>query len=427
MAEKNRNSTNDSTKHVTIEDDRTDENIQDLVDDIESCSGQSENHTDLDNENFVTSISEWDVSSIPGFDYDNGTASMCSAATETVDCSENVNDNAGQADQTTENTVVPTFIRSNSFIVDEPSECFLKQLECSGVMVPSSSISDVGASTGTLFNQLNPTKVFAKPVEKRKPDMKKSATPKAKKYPPKPYIFKKARIPSDNISNLPEKMIRKCQNNTMGAVDIRRERLQKSALKEVPVANSPTRKIPTSSIKSLPQTDTSNYECHTNDINSVDARIAQIVANIEEKFHNEIASFLDKQKREQEAFFSKLMQEVQVKQDTFQCNLFMQIKSLIGDGVSTLLKNHDNITVVHTVANHDDNKVATLSNMTGLINDVNGNVHSLEINDNECRQSKVNLPFKNMKLLARTKIDVFFVPYRNVEPLPRLTHSSEDT
>lgn len=381
MAEKNKNSANDNAKQC--EDDRTEENAQDFVEDIESCSVQSENQTDLDNENFVTSISEWDISSIPGFDYDNGTVSLCSAATtDNVDCSENVNDIAGQTDPSNENTVVPALIRSDSFIVDEPSECFLKQLECSGFVVPSNTLADVDSSNGTQFTQLSQTKVFAKPVEKRKPDLRKNATPKAKKFPPKPYTFKKARIPSDNISNLPDKLIRKCQYNT--AVDIRRERSHKGALKQMSVVSSPARKIPTPSMESFTQTDTNSHECSdANDTSAVDVRIAQIVANIEAKFHNEIVAFLDKQKREQEAFLRKLMSEVKVKQDAFQSDLFMQIKALIGDGVSTLPTNHDDTSVNH------DNKIAVLNSAPDGVNDVNGNVPSTGANDNDCRPSEV--------------------------------------
>ncbi|XP_037028165.1 uncharacterized protein LOC119068612 isoform X2 [Bradysia coprophila] len=384
LAEKNKNLTDDVAKHTNIEEDRTEENTRYCVEDIESCSGQSENPTDLDNENFVTSISDWEISSIRGFDYDN------SAATETVDCSENVNDQQGPADQSNENenTVVPKLIRSDSFIVDEPSECFLKQLECSGipmVVVPSNLPTlDVDAPTGTELRHFNQTKVFAKPVEKRRPETKKNATPKTKKCPLKPFPFRKARIPSDNISNLPDKLIRKCQNNTIGAVDIRRERPQKGVAKQSSAVSNSARKG-----NSISETDTVNYECCTNDTSSVDVRVAQIVANIEEKFRNEIVSFLDKQKREQDDFLRKLMSEVKVKQDAFQCNLFMQIKELIGDGVSTLLKNQDNITV--------------LDSTTHLMNDVNGNVSLLEINDNDDRQNK--------EIRAATKINAFVRGY----------------
>ncbi|KAG4079122.1 hypothetical protein HA402_001093 [Bradysia odoriphaga] len=386
LAEKHKHPADDGAKHT--EEYRTEENTQDCVEDIESCSGQSENHTDLDNENFVTSISDWEISSIRGFDY--------STTTETVDYSENVNGQQSQADQSNENenTVVPKLIRSDSFIVDEPSECFLKQLECSGIpmaVVPTNiQTLDVDAPTGTELNQFNQTKVFAKPVEKRRPETKKNATPKAKKCPVKPFPLKKGRIPSDNISNLPEKLIRKCQNNTIGAIDIRRERPQKGVPKQSSIVSNPARKVPTSSLESsFAQTDTVNYECCTNDTSSVDVRVAQIVANIEEKFRNEIVAFLDNQKREQDEFLRKLMSEVKVKQDAFQCNLFMQIKALIGDGVSTLMKNHDNITV--------------LDSTTHLMNDVNGNVSSLEINDNEDQQNK--------EIRAANKINAFVRGY----------------
>lgn len=373
LAEKNKNSTISirSTSHTNIQADCTDfqENILGC---IETCSVQSENQTDLDadNDNFVTSISEWDISSIRGTDHEIGTVTLCSGATETVDYQESVNDTAGQSND----TFVPlsTMIRSDSFIVDEPSECFLKQLEDNGV-VPSNSTSLTDVSTKT---ELNQTKIFVKPVEKRKPEVKKYSNPKLKKYPPKPFPFKKGRIPSDNISNLPEKLIRKCQNsNVSSVVDIRRERQEKASASKQTVSNNNQIRKPTASVESsFTQTDIIH---EYNDTGSVNMRIAEIVANVEEKFHNEIVFFLDKQKREQEAFLRKLMLQVKVKQDAFQCSLVMQIKALIGESVSTFFKNQDNL----SGQQHNSN----------LMNDVNGNLSVQEIKDNNCRETEVSL------------------------------------
>ncbi len=403
LAEKHKNFDVDQSIQSNIQDDRTDDqnSNQKFVDDLESCSGQSENHTDVDIENFVTSISEWDISSIPGFDHDIGAASVCSAATETIDYLENGNVTAGQLD---ENKFVPTpatLIRSDSFIVDEPSECFLKQLEFSGVLVPSMSNTSVtDTSTRT---ELNQTKIFVKPMEKRKPDAKKSCNPKVKKYPPKPFPFKKGRLPSDNISNLPEKLIRKCQSNTVSVVDIRRERQQKGATSII--ASNQSQRKPVES--SFTQTDIKHDSC-----NDTDERIAEIVANIEGKFHNEIVQFLEKQKREQDAFLRKLMSQVKLKQDAFQCNLVMQIKTLIGDGVSALLRNHDNL--------------PGLNNTSNLMNDVNGNLSVLDVMDNDC-QGEIQVNSSNAIHRCVQSHNFSFPIYSQFKPLQRSTRSSEAT
>lgn len=374
LAEKNRSSVIYNTS--IIPEDRNDfpENIQTFRGDIEGYSVHSENHTDhdVDNENFVTSISEWDISSIAGTDHENGIVSRCSGTTETIDYQENVNDTAGQSDDTFVPPPSATMIRSDSFIVDEPSECFLKQLEDNG-LIPSNSTSLTDVSIKT---ELNETKIFVKPVEKRKPEVKKNSNSKlsVKKYPPKPFPFKKGRIPSDNISNLPDKLIRKCQNTNINVVDVRRERQEKAVSKQS-ISSNQTRQ-PTSSVESsFTQTDINHEYC--NDTGSIDERIADIVANVEEKFHNEIVFFLEKQKREQEAFLRKLLSQVKVKQDAFQCSLVMQIKALIGEGVSTFLNNHDNLSALH--------------NSSNLMNDLNGNLSLLEIKDNDGRQTEVSL------------------------------------
>lgn len=372
--------TNRHPPYTTSEEDRRDceENSRKFLGEVDSGSVHSDNHTDhdVDNENFVTSISEWDISSIPGTDHEYcGLASLCSGATVTIDYQENVNDTAGQSNDTFVPQPTTTMIRSDSFIVDEPSECFLKQLEDNGV-VPSNSTSLTDCSTKT---ELNQTKIFVKPVDRRKSEtLKKMATPKAKKYTPKPFPFKKGRIPSDNISNLPDKLVRKCQNSNVNVVDIRRERQEKAASKQTARPNSQTRQLTSSSSveTSFTQTDI-NYDC-CNDTSTVDERIAEIVSNVEEKFHNEIVFFLDKQKREQEAFLRKLMSQVKVKQDAFQCALVMQIKALIGESVSAFLNNQDNLTT-------------GLHDRSNLMNDVNGNLSALEIKGgNDCRQTEVS-------------------------------------
>lgn len=370
LASKNKNSTIfDNTNQTTIQRESAEypENINKFLVDLESCSVHSENHTDqdVDNDNFVTSISEWDVSSIRGTDIDNGTVSLCSGATDMVDYQVNVNDTAGQSND----TFVPlpsTIIRSDSFIVDQPSEFFLKQLEDNGV-VPSNSTSLTDVSTKTEINQ---TKVFVKSVDKRKPEIKKNASTKLKKYAPKPFPFKKGRIASDNISNLPEKLIRKCQSSNVSVVDIRRERQDRSGSKQT-IPNNQTRK-PASPVESS-STQTDIYH----DTSSVDERIAEIVSSIEEKFHNEIVFFLEKQKREQEAFLRKLLSQVKVKQDAFQSSLVMQIKAMIGDGGSTFLKNPDHLSDQH--------------NNSNLLSDVNGNL-SLQKFKDDCRQTEVRFP-----------------------------------
>lgn len=416
------------------------------VDDVEGCSGQSD--VDADHENFLTSISEWDISSIPPFDLesvhlnnvstffllisfdtlpdpldpikqhlatsdlpsemlgstvaisqppaicrshvtphqsrniilpqvgdcfdlmDNGAISLRSGATEMNDYPVNVNDEGGAAGQSIEDTFVPsppsTLIRSDSFIVDEPSECFLKQLEYSGVVVPSLTAS----SSKTEISQTN---VCVNATEKRKPEAKKNMNSKLKKYPAKTFPFKKNRIPSGNISNLPEKLIRKCQNNSVNVAG-----QQKGTPKQqASVMGNQSRKPSASMESTLTQTD-HNYEC-CNDASSIDERVAEIIASIEEKFHNEIALFLEKQKREQDAFLRKLMSQVKVKQEAFQCNLVMQLKALIGEGVSTLLKNQDNLAVLNR----------TTSN---VLNDVNGNLSLSEATrSNDCQQSEVKM------------------------------------
>lgn len=367
LAEKNRNSIADSTYHTNVQDllDHTDfqESVgaETLLGDIENSSVRSENQTDLDVDNFVTSISEWDISSIPGTDHENGRASLCSGATETIDYQENVDDTAGQS--TIPSTVVPsTMIRSNSFIVDEPSECFLKALEDNG-LVPSNSTSLTDVSSK---NELNQTKIFVKPVDKRKPEVKKNFNSKLKKYPPKPFPFKKGRVPSDNISNLPEKLIRKCQNSNVNVVDVRKEKQEKSASKQTMPMNQ-NRKTVSSVESSFTQTEI--HQDYRNETSSIDERIAEIVSNVEAKFHNEIVFFLEKQKREQEAFLRKLMAQVKVKQDAFQCALVMQIKALIGGGVTAFPNNHDNLSALHINSN--------------LTNDVNGNLSLLETMAND--------------------------------------------
>lgn len=375
-----------NTNQTTIYQHRTDiqENFEKFLGDVENCSTHSENQIDLDadNENFVTSISEWDISSIPGTgtEHEIGTMSRCSGATETVDYQENVSNSVNDCPESND-TFVPqvpstTLIRSASFIVDEPSECFLKQLEDNG-LIPSNSTSMTDVSTKT---ELNQTKICVKPTEKRKPEVKKNSNQKLKKYPPKPFAFKKGRIPSDNISNLPEKLIRKCQNsNVSNVIDIRRERQENTSVTKQTISNNQTRK-PTSSVESsFTQTDVA---LEYNDTSSVNKRIADVVANVEEKFHNEIVFFLEKQKREQEAFLRKLMSQVKIKQDAFQCSLVMQIKALIGESVSTFLKNQDNLSVLKTTSN--------------LMNDVNGNL-SLGTKGSDCQQTDVS--FKSFHLV----------------------------
>lgn len=369
LAEKNRNLIVDNTNHTNVQEQHTDfqDSLQTLLGDIENSSVHSENHTDFDVDNFVTSISEWDVSSIPGTDHENGRVSLCSGATEPTGYQENVNDTA--AGQSNDTFVPSTMIRSDSFIVDEPSECFLKQLEDNG-LVPSNSTSHTDVSTK---NEPNQTKIFVKPVDKRKPEIKKNFNSKIKKYPQKPFPFKKGRIPSDNISNLPDKLIRKCQTNNVNVVDVRRERLDKSGSKQTMPINQ-TRKSMSSMESSFTQTEIDQDCC--NDISSVDERIAEIVSNVEAKFHNEIVFFLDKQKREQEAFLRKLMAQVKVKQDAFQCSLVMQIKALLGGGVTAFLNNQDNL--------------SALPNASNLTNDVNGNLSLLKTKANDGRHDAVS-------------------------------------
>lgn len=356
LAEKNK------TSCITHTDEQPD--IEEMnLGDIENSSIHSENHTDNDVDNFITSISEWDISSIPGTDHDNGTVSVCSGVTETIDYSENVNDStAGQSND----TFVPSpIIRSDSFIVDEPSECFLKQLEDNGV-VPTNSTSHTDVSIKTESNQ---TKIFVKQMEKRKPDIKKMTNPKIKKYPPKPFVIKKGRITSDNISNLPDKLIRKCQTTNLS--DVRKDRQDKF---KPNTSINQTRKPMSQVESSFTQTDI--HQEYSNDTTYIDDRIAGIIADVEDKFHNEIMFFLDKQKREQDAFLRKLMSQVKVKQDAFQCNLILQIKAMISDGVSKFLNNQANLTGLHTTTN--------------MLNDVNGNLSVLEIGVTDCNRNEVS-------------------------------------
>ncbi|KAJ6638458.1 Centriolar coiled-coil protein of 110 kDa [Pseudolycoriella hygida] len=354
---------NSMNKNGIVQADQIDfhSNTENTQTDPENASVHSEMHTD--NENFVTSISEWDISSIPGTDTETVAVSLYSPAYQ---------ENCHTAGQSMDTFVPSTIIRSDSFIVDEPSECFLKQLEDTGV-IPSSSTSLTDVSNKT---ELNQTKIFIDAQEKRKPEVKKTTNPKLKKAPTKSFSFKKGRIPSENISNLPDKLIRKCQNS-----NVSRERLEKVVSKQSSAANQ-IRKPTTPVESTFTQTDSSPES----DTVTFHERIAEMMASVEEKFHKEIISFLDKQKREQEAFLQNLLSQVKVKQDAFHNSLIMQIKTFLGDGTSNSTKNP-----------------LQQIDSSGLSNDVNGNWSSSKDRGNHCNQTE--------KDKAATKINAFVRGY----------------
>lgn len=325
---------------------------------IEDGSIHSENNTDndFDNDNLAASISEWDVSTILGdaSDQENRTVA-CSEILETVDS--NADDASDQCDNTFVDTPLPqSVIRSDSFIVDEPSKCFLKHLEDNGV-TPNTSFTSL--TDLSIKSEMSQKKFPTTQAAKRKTECKKITTPKLKKHPPKLFGIKK-RHPTDNISNLPESIMRKSLSKTVNVA-----MKEKPMMKAIPSVYQTRRQLLSPSESTLAKT--LHDQERSNQTMAIEDRNSEIIANIEEKYRTEIVLFLEKQKREQDAFLRKVMTEIKAKQDAFQRTLIMQLKAMIDGSVSKI--NRSNLLDIINNAN--------------AMSDLNGNVSVLDNSDDD--------------------------------------------